>query len=161
MKEKTKENIIAYVVGIAMPLSVGLLSAFLTKDNMSLYTEINTPPLSPPSWLFPVVWTILYALMGVSSALVFTNAANNPVEAKRGLLTYFVSLAVNFFWSILFFNLRLFRLSFFWLLLLLGLIIKTVIHYKRVSSLAAYLQIPYIAWVAFAGYLNLAIAILN
>jgi len=161
MKEKTKENIITYAVAIAIPLGVGLLSAFLTRGNMSLYSEINTPPLSPPSWLFPVVWTVLYVLMGVSSALVFNNAPVNPKEAKSGLLTYFVSLFVNFFWSILFFNLRLFPFSFIWLLLLLVLIIKTVVHYKNVSSVAAYLQIPYIVWVTFAGYLNLAIAILN
>ena len=161
MKEKLKDNIITYAVSIAIPLAVGLFSALLTRGNMSLYSEINTPPLSPPSWLFPVAWTILYVLMGVSAALVFNNASNNPIEAKKGIVTYLISLFVNFFWSILFFNLRLFALSFVWLLLLLVLIIKTVLHYKKVSPPAAYLQIPYIIWVTFAGYLNLAIAVLN
>ena len=161
MKNKLKENLVTYTVAIALPLGVGLLSAFLTRGNMSLYSEIKIPPLAPPSWLFPTVWSILYVLMGISSALVFTNASAGPTEAKRGLTAYLISLFVNFFWSIIFFNLRSFMLAFVWLLLLLFLIIKTVTHYKRVVPIAAYLQIPYIIWVLFAGYLNFAIAILN
>ena len=161
MKNKLKENLVTYTVAIALPLAVGLLSAFLTRGNMSLYSEIKMPPLAPPSWVFPAVWSVLYVLMGVSSALVFTNASADPIEAKRGLTAYLVSLFVNFFWSIIFFNLRAFIFALVWLLLLLFLIIKTVTHYKRVVPIAAYLQIPYIIWVLFAGYLNLAIAILN
>ena len=161
MKEETKRKIRIFAVAIAIPLAVGILSALFTRDNMSIYSEINTPPLSPPSWLFPAVWTVLYVLMGVSSALVWLDARVYPKEARSGLFTYAVSLVFNFFWSIVFFNLRAYLFAFIWLVVLLVLIIKTVFHYKKVSPPAAWLQIPYIIWVAFAGYLNLAIFILN
>ncbi len=161
MWNKIKGYIPTYLVAIAIPLTVGVLSALITMGNMDIYGEINTPPLSPPSWLFPVVWTVLYVLMGISSAIVYINRERNPDEARRGLTYYAVSLVVNFTWSIIFFNMQQFLLAFVWLLLLLYLIIKTVISYARVSRAAAYLQIPYILWVAFAGYLNAAIWLLN
>ena len=149
-----------YSVSILIPLAVGILSAISTMGNMDIYATINTPPLAPPAILFPIVWTVLYILMGVSAALIFLS--NAPAEEKtKALFTYGVSLFVNFFWSIFFFNMQSFTLSFIWLLLLLGLIIFTVIDYFKINRLAAYLQIPYLIWVIFAGYLNLAIAILN
>ena len=161
MWEKIKPYLKTYIIAIAIPLGVGLLSALITKDNMGLYSEIETPPLSPPGWLFPIAWTILYAIMGVSSALVYMNRALNIEKTRAGLTHYAISLIVNFAWSIIFFNARAFTLAFVWLILLLYLIIRTIISYRKVSSLAAYLQIPYAVWVAFAGYLNLGIVILN
>lgn len=161
MWEKIKPYLKTYIIAIAIPLGVGLLSALITKDNMGLYSEIETPPLSPPGWLFPIAWTILYAIMGVSSALVYMNRALNIEKTRAGLTHYAISLIVNFAWSIIFFNARAFTLAFVWLILLLYLIIRTIISYRKVSPLAAYLQIPYAVWVAFAGYLNLGIVILN
>ncbi len=161
MWERIKPYLKTYTIAIAIPLGVGLLSALITKDNMGLYSEIVTPPLAPPGWLFPIAWTLLYALMGVSSALVYMNRAINPEAARAGLTHYAISLIVNFAWSIIFFNARAFTLAFVWLILLLYLIIRTVISYHKVSPAAAYLQIPYAVWVAFAGYLNLGIVILN
>ena len=161
MWEKIKPYLKTYIVAIAIPLGVGLLSALFTKDNMAIYSEIKTPPLSPPAWLFPIAWTILYILMGVSSALVYTNRELNRDAARQGLTHYAISLIVNFAWSIIFFNVRAFTLAFIWLLLLLYLIIRTIISYSKVSPVSAYLQIPYAVWVAFAGYLNLGIVILN
>ncbi len=151
----------SYLLAIAIPLGVGTLSALLTSGNMSIYSEIVTPPLSPPSWLFPVVWTALYILMGVSSGIVYNKREENPTAARQGLVYYGLSLIVNFSWSIIFFNMRSFLLAFLWIVLLLYLIIRTVISYHKVSPVSSYLQIPYIIWVCFAGYLNAAIYLLN
>ncbi len=154
------EKIKSYAIGIAIPLAVGLLSAFLTKDNMNIYDKIVKPPLSPPALLFPIVWSILYVLMGIGSTLIYKSSTDKN-EKKQELSVYGLQLAVNFFWSILFFNLNAFLFSFVWLLLLLGLIILMIFRFQKISKIAAYLQIPYLVWVTFAGYLNLAICILN
>lgn len=161
MSNETKGAVKTYAVAIAIPLAVGILSALLTMGNMNIYRELETPPLSPPSWLFPVVWTILYVLMGISSGLVWRNRGLNPKKADEGLLYYAMSLVFNFLWSIIFFNLRQFLAAFVWLLALLYLIIRTILAYRKVLPLAAYLQLPYAIWVALAGYLNLSIWVLN
>lgn len=150
-----------YVISILIALAVGGASALLTMGNMDIYREIRTPPLSPPSILFPIVWTILYILMGISAAIIYTNTNSTDKLKKEALVPYASSLIVNFAWSIIFFNFRAFFVAFLWLLLLLFLIIKTIIAYKKISPLAAYLQIPYAIWVSFAGYLNLGIWLLN
>ena len=150
-----------FVISILIPLAVGGLAAFLTRNNMDIYSELIQPPLAPPAILFPIVWTILYILMGISAAIIYINRNKKPVIATRSLRIYSASLFVNFLWSILFFNFRAFLFSFIWLLLLLFLVIYTIILYRRIKSIAAYLQIPYALWVAFAGYLNFAIWILN
>ena len=156
-----KTRIKTYAVAIALPVAVGVLSALLTMDNMRIYSEIRTPPLSPPSILFPIVWKILYVLMGVSSGHVWLNKRVDLRRAQSGLGYYAVSLFFNFCWSIIFFNMRQFLFAFVWLLALLYFIIRTILDYRKVSPLAAYLQIPYAVWVAFAGYLNFGIWILN
>jgi tryptophan-rich sensory protein len=150
-----------YIISIAIALGVGALSAFFTRNNMNLYEEIITPPLSPPSILFPIVWTVLYILMGISAAMIYTDTFSSPREKRSALYTYALSLIVNFFWSIIFFNMRAFLFAFLWLLLLLFLIVRTIMKYYKINSTAAYLQIPYLVWVSFAGYLTAAIWILN
>lgn len=156
-----KANIRSYIVATVIPLAVGILSALLTKENMNIYAEVKTPPLAPPGFLFPVVWTILYILMGISSAVIWNRRENNLQAARSGLMYYIASLAFNFTWSIIFFNLRSFLVALAWLLVLLYLIVCTVVEYKKVYQVAAYLQIPYIVWVSFAGYLNAGIWWLN
>lgn len=150
-----------YIISILIALTVGGASALLTMGNMNIYSEIRTPPLSPPSILFPIVWTILYILMGISAAMIYTDKNSKEKEKKEALVPYASSLIVNFAWSIIFFNFRAFFVSFIWLVLLLYLIIKTITEYIKINSLAAYLQIPYAIWVGFAGYLNLGIWLLN
>lgn len=150
-----------FVISIAIALAVGGLSALLTMENMDIYDELNTPPLSPPSILFPIVWTVLYILMGISAAIIYTQRENNFHEAQTGLRAYAISLFFNFLWSIVFFNFKWFGFAFFWLLGLLFFIIKTIVCYYKVNKSAAYLQIPYAIWVAFAGYLNFGIWMLN
>ncbi len=141
---------------IAIPLLVGGASAFLTSNAMSTFETVNKPPLSPPGWLFPVVWTILYILMGVASYLVAVSQKEKE-EISKALILYGAQLAVNFFWSIFFFRFGWYLFSFFWLLLLWMLILMTIRAFYGISKTAAYLMIPYLVWVTFAGYLNLGI----
>lgn len=145
---------------IAIPLAVGGLAALLTTDSMRAFASLNRPPLSPPGWLFPVAWTILYVLMGVSSYLVASCEAVRE-RKKRALWTYALQLAFNFAWPLLFFNLKEYLLAFVWLILLWLLILATAAQFFRIRRLAAYLLIPYVLWVTFAGYLNLGVYLLN
>lgn len=156
-----KPYILPYSVAIAIPLTVGIISAALTKDSMDIYEKFNTPQLSPPAILFPIVWTLLYILMGVSSAMIYMDREKNPDAAKKGLIWYSASLVLNFSWSIIFFNLEAAFAALLVLAVLLYTIIRTIIEYRRVKPIAAYLQIPYALWVAFAGYLNAGIWLLN
>ncbi|MDY4975519.1 MAG: TspO/MBR family protein [Clostridia bacterium] len=143
---------------LALPLLTGGLAALLTAHSMKQFEQLNQPFFAPPGWLFPVVWTILYLLMGVSAYLVST--ADSPYRLTA-LRLYGIQLAVNFFWPILFFRMQAFLGAFFWLLLLWILILAMIVLFYRVKPKAAYLQIFYLLWVTFAGCLNLAIAILN
>ncbi len=161
MRKETKKKILLFAAAIVLPLAVGGFSALLTAGNMNVYDELATPPGSPPSAAFPIVWTVLYILMGVSSGVVWFRQRIDKNSADAGVCFYILSLAFNFVWSILFFNMRLFTFSFIWLCALLLLLVLTVVQYLKVSKTAAYLQIPYILWVAYAGYLNLGISILN
>ena len=150
-----------FIISIAISLGVGLLSALLTSDSMNIYSAIVQPPLAPPSILFPIVWTVLFTLMGIGAALVYNKKEEKPKETQDALIVYAVNLFVNFFWSIIFFNMRAFLFAFIWILLLWAIILTMILKFRKVSPLAAYLQIPYLIWVTFAAYLNLAIFILN
>ena len=145
---------------LALPLAVGGLSAFLVRGGMEDYRALALPPLSPPGWLFPTVWTVLFLLMGTASYLASVSGGpKRPVQ--RALRLYAMQLAVNFLWPILFFGLGRYLLSFFWLLLLWLLIIRTVFLFFRLSRPAGLLLLPYLLWVTFAGYLNLGVYLLN
>lgn len=156
MQSKTK----TFLFFTAIPLLVGIVAGLLTRGSMETFSRLNQPPLSPPGILFPIVWTILYTLMGIASYLVYTSDKEKE-EVNTALLVYFIQLAVNFFWSIFFFNLKWYTFSFFWLVLLWVLIFYTIRLFYPISNTAAYLLIPYLLWVTFAGYLNLGIAALN
>ena len=161
MWKKIKPYILPMIVAIILPVTVGTLSAILTRESMAVYSNINKPTLSPPAILFPIVWTVLYILMGVSSGIVYIKRESASEPASAGLRTYLSSLVFNFLWSIIFFNVRSPIAALVTLLILLYLIIRTVIHYWRVSPTAAILQLPYALWVTFAGYLNFSIYLLN
>ena len=148
-----------YVGFSAAALAVGGLSALLTGSAMRDFSMLNQPPLSPPGWLFPVVWTLLYVLMGVGMAIVWRETSGR--ERRRATEAWALQLAVNFFWTILFFRLEARLLAFFWLLLLLALAVRMTVLFDRHSDLAGKLQLPYLAWLAFAGYLNFAVWLLN
>lgn len=150
-----------YVISVLIALAVGGLSALVTRESMDIYSQIVRPRLAPPGYIFPIVWTILFVLMGISSALVYVKAKESPTIQKTGLGVYALQLAVNFFWSVLFFNFQAFLVSFLWLILLWILIVIMILRFHKISPLAAYLQIPYLLWVTFAGYLNWMIYMLN
>ena len=155
---KTKWKLL--LICIALPLIAGGISALLTRSSMNTFAALNKPPLSPPGWVFPVVWTILYILMGIASYLVLTSG-KEQLEIKQALWFYKLQLCVNFFWSIYFFNLSVYLFSFIWLLLLWILVIGTTIRFYRIVNWAGYLMIPYLLWITFAGYLNYSIFLLN
>lgn len=148
------------IIAVLIPLAVGGLSALLSGGGMEGFQALNQPPLSPPGWLFPVVWTVLYVLMGIASYLIYTSDA--PKSDKfLALGLYAFQLFFNFFWSIIFFSLEKYLFAFIWLIVLWMLIIMTTVVFRTISKPAARLMIPYILWVTFAGYLNLAIYLLN
>ena len=156
MKRKTK----ALIFNIALPLIVGGVSAYISRDGMESFKALAQPPLSPPAALFPIVWTILYILMGIAAYLVST-ADTEPQESDSALTLYAVQLGFNFFWSLFFFKLGWFYFAFIWLLMLWVLIILTIRAFGKISKTAAYLLVPYVVWVTFAAYLNLGTALLN
>lgn len=155
-----KRNWKPYLFWILLAEAVGALSGWLTRAATATYsTSILKPPLSPPGWVFPVVWTILFALMGIGAAKVYLS----PSSAARslGLNLFIAQLAVNFFWSPIFFNLQAFGFAFFWLLLLLALVLAMLFAFRRSDPMAAKLQIPYLLWLTYAAYLNLGVWYLN
>lgn len=145
---------------LLLPLGVGLVSALLTRGGMQTFETLAKPPLSPPGWLFPVVWTILYLLMGLASYLV-RMAETDPGKKFAAWAVYGMQLFFNFFWSVWFFGMRLYTFAFVWLVALWALILLNLILFCRIRKSAGVLLVPYLLWVSFAGYLNLAIAILN
>lgn len=155
-----KRNWKAYAFWILLTEAVGGLSGWLTRDGMELYqTAIRQPPLSPPGIVFPIVWGILFALMGIGAALVYLSPGSG--SRSRALRVYFIQLAFNFCWSLIFFNLQNFLLALAWLLVLWALILWMIRAFSRVSRGAARLQVPYLLWVTFAAYLNLGVWLLN
>lgn len=156
MNEKRKRLILC----IAMPLAVGGLSALLTRDGMEKFESLKHPPLTPPGWLFPVVWTILFLLMGIASYLA-ANSGGDRKSVRGALALYGVQLGFNFMWSILFFNMGMFLFAFIWLVILWLLIFAAMVRFYMLSRPAGYLMFPYLLWVAFAGYLNFGVYLLN
>ena len=147
------------LVSEAVALGVGGLSALLTSGSMERYQAIKRPPLSPPGTVFPIVWTVLFLLMGISAYRIWR--AGESKKRKTALTLYVLQLAVNFVWPILFFCLGAFGLAFVWLLLLWGLVVAMCFVFYDVDPLAAFLQAPYVLWLTFAAYLNFWILLLN
>lgn len=150
----------AYLIWILLTEAVGGLAALLTQESVKLYgSAIHTPPLSPPASVFPIAWTILYALMGVSAARIWLLPGS--AARRAALRVYLLQLAVNFFWSLWFFNLQAFGFAFFWLVLLCALIVRMLLAFRELDAPAGWLQLPYLLWVFFAGYLNYGVWMLN
>ena len=149
-----KKNWKTLLICILIPLAVGTVAGLLTKGGMEQFQELNKPMLAPPAWLFPVVWTILYILMGASSYLILDSKG-------KALTIYGYQLLVNFLWPVFFFNFGWFGFSYLWLILLWILVAKMIWEFDKISLTAALLNIPYLLWLSFAGYLNLTIWLLN
>lgn len=152
------KKFIPYIISVLISLGIGGLSAFLTKDSMPIYSDSNRPELSPPGYIFPIVWSILFVLMGISAALIW---CSNGRQLDCALLFYGAQLVFNFCWTLIFFNFQAFLAAFIWLIILLVLIGITTVKFYKINSLAGLLMLPYFLWVCFAGYLNFAIWQLN
>ncbi|WP_373165689.1 TspO/MBR family protein [Agathobaculum sp. Marseille-P7918] len=149
-----------WIIGLAIPLAVGGLAGRLTMGSMATYGALVQPPLAPPPWVFPVVWAVLYLLMGIASVLVWK--ADVPQEEKKRALTWYgAQLAANFVWPLLFFNAGLYGIALMWLVLLLALVTATIVAFRQINPTAAWLLVPYALWLLFATYLNAAIWLLN
>ena len=146
----------ALVVSLAVSLGTGLLSVLLTPNIQEDYAQLYRPPLAPPGWVFPVVWTILFVLMGIAAYLVYTSGNGQSTSALK---LYLVQLLFNLGWSVLFFRWDAYLPAFLWLLILWYLVYRLIRQFGEINSLAGKLMIPYLIWLTFAGYLNLAIAL--
>ena len=149
-----------YIISSLISLAVGVLSGLLSMDGIVFFSQsVLQPVLSPPAWLFPVVWTILYTLMGISAARIWFLPAGQTRE--QGLNLYVSQLIVNFFWSLIFFNAQAYGFAVIWLLLLWVLVFLMIRSFNKIDKKAALLQIPYLIWLMFAAYLNIGVWILN
>lgn len=147
------------LIALAIPLAVGGLATLLS-GGMADYKALEQPPLSPPGWVFPVVWTVLYLLMGYASYRVYT-AGMSPALTKKALRFYAAQLALNFLWPIVFFGFEWYLAAFVILVALWVLILMTLRLFTAIDETAGDLLIPYLLWVTFAGYLNLGVYLLN
>lgn len=162
MDADTKKSVRVGVLLIALliPLLVGGFSALLTAEDMKIYETMNRPPLAPPGWVFPVVWTILYVMMGLASYFVYISKADS--ERKRKALSYYAAqLAMNLFWSTLFFTYSRYLIALIWLLVMWVLILVCVIRFYRIRHAAGLMMGVLFLWTTFAAYLNLAAYIMS
>ena len=155
MKTDWKNRLICW----AIPLAGGGLSALLS-GGMGDYKALNQPPLSPPGWVFPVVWTVLYLLMGEASYRVLTSGKPKD-QVKKALIAYGAQLALNLLWSPVFFGGQMYLTAFFVLVALWVAIVITLRRFSNIDERAGDLLIPYLLWVTFAGYLNFGVFLLN
>jgi len=155
-----KKSFWVYAFWIAFAEGVGVLSGWLSRNGIKLYNEtIAKPPLSPPAIVFPVVWSILFLLMGISAARICLSLPSP--EKIKSLVLFVLQLVVNFFWSLIFFNLQAFDFAFFWLIVLWALVVWMIVSFSNVDRTAAWLQIPYIIWLTFAACLNAGVWAIN
>ena len=147
------------LIFLAIPLATGGFAALLS-GGMADYRMLNQPPLSPPGWAFPVVWTILYLAMGYASYRIAQTNASKQARQKA-LLVYGIQLFLNFLWPIVFFGMHRYLAAFFLLIALWLMIFLTIHLFSKPDSTAADLLIPYLLWVTFALYLNLGVYLLN
>ena len=147
------------IFNLAVPLITGAVSGFLTRSAMQQYGQLNQPPLSPPSAVFPVVWTTLFLLMGISAYLV-TMKRSDGLKSFDLPAVYWIQLIVNFIWPLIFFNLAIYGIALAWLILLIILVIYMIFQFHDITPAAGWLQVPYLLWLIFAGYLNAGIWLL-
>ena len=157
MKRNNLYDLLIFVLSAEL---AGVLSSLFAGDISAVYDTLEKPPLSPPAWIFPVVWIILYALMGISAFLVY-RSDGEPVRVKSALRVYWLQLVVNFSWSIVFFRFQAFWTAFVVLIILLILVITMLVKFAKIRPSAALINVPYLLWLLFAGYLNVTTALLN
>lgn len=147
-----------YIIFVGIALAVGALSGRLSAGQTDAYQMLAKPPFSPPAWLFPIVWSVLYVLMGISAAIIYSSDNGGRINS---LIFYAAQLAVNFLWPIIYFVLKMRLFALVWLVLLLFLVLYMISKFNDISKTAAYLNLPYVFWLIFAFYLNLGTYLLN
>lgn len=143
---------------IITTILIGTVPSIFTFKSMGIYNELNRPPLSPPSILFPIVWTILYILIGIS---IYIIVKKNPKDVSEAKLIYYVALVTNALWTPIFFGFKEYFLAFLWIIMLIVFVSAMIIKFYKIDKTSAYLQIPYLIWLLFAAYLNFGIVVLN
>ncbi len=139
---------------------MGALSGWITRNGTKIFNQmVNKPPLTPPPLVFPIVWGLLFLLMGIGAARISLSEASRA--RSLGLNLFIVQLVVNFFWSPIFFNLQAYGLALFWLVLLIVLVVAMILVFYKTDPAAAWLQVPYLIWLVFAAYLNAGVWLLN
>lgn len=147
----------AFIIITVITFIVGSFFSFFTMNNMDTFKELNKP-INVPGILFPIVWSILYFLMSISCYIIYKS---DNKDKKKALITYGIQLIINSLWTLIFFGFDAYLFAFIWIILLIFTVSIMIISFYSIDKKAAYLNIPYILWIAFAGYLNLGIYILN
>lgn len=153
-------ELIGLLKNLEIPLVGGIIISLITKDSMSTYGSLKKSILTPPAFVFSIVWTILYIMMGLAAYRIYMNNKQGKND-YNGYFNYLVQLLINFLWSIIFFNFRLYGISFILIIILLIFIIITVIKFFKTDKIAGILMIPYILWTVFATYLTFYIWMFN
>lgn len=160
MKRALRHGKVQYVLWIALAEAVGALAGWVTRAGAQYFnTDHVHPPLTAPSWVFPIAWAILYALMGIGAARVYMAA--DSTSRRRALSVFLVQLVFNFFWPIIFFNAEAYGLAFAWIIALFAISVAMMIAFRRIDDTAGMLQIPYLVWLAYAAYINAGVWIIG
>lgn len=146
------------LINILIPVLLGFFVGFILSFNMNTYMQLIKPALTPPDWAFSIIWTVLYALMGISAYII---QVSHSWTKNKALNLYRLQLLVNLCWPIIFFNLQLCLTAAIWLVALVVLIVCMILAFSKINPLAGWLQFPYLLWSIFALYLNISICILN
>ena len=146
------------ILQVVLALLAGGVASLVSGDTAPLYARLTAPPLAPPGWLFPVVWTVLYIMMGLAAGLV---ARSRDLDRSCALAFYYLQLVMNTLWPLFFFRLEWLSVAAVWLLLLTVAVLATWRKFRAVDALAGWLLVPYLVWCAFALYLNVGFAVLN
>ena len=154
MRKNRLSDLLLYVVGAEL---VGVLSAVVSGGRFNeFYGTLVKPPFSPPGWIFPIVWAVLYALMGLSAYKIYVGS-----DSQKALRVYYAQLAVNFLWSPAFFGMRKLWWAAAVLTVLIVLVLIMTVRFSKIRRAAALLNIPYLLWLIYAAYLNFGAALLN
>lgn len=159
-----KINWIKLIIALILPQLAGLIGFLATAQAISTwYVSLNRPNFAPPNWLFAPVWILLFILMGIAFYLIWAKTVKKEEKKlqDRAIRLFLIQLVFNTLWSIIFFGQQLLFLAFLEIIMLWILILLTILQFKKLNQLSAYLMIPYLLWVSFAGILNLAFALLN
>lgn len=143
---------------IIITILIGTLPSIFIFKNMNVYGQLNKPPFSPPSIVFPIFWTIFYILMGIS---IYRIVQKNPKDVSEAKLIYYVQLITNALWTPIFFGFKEYFLAFLWIIMLIVFVSAMIIKFYKIDKISSYIQVPYLIWLIFAAYLNFGVVVLN